>query len=678
MAQDKITVFFEPKGDKALVKAINSLARAQKRLGTQTDKTTRTQVRNTKATNKQTKGLKLLGGTLSVVRSRLLVYAFAAKLVNDTIGKFVRLAMKQQDVEKKLEVQLGFTSQALLDYATAQQKVTQFGDEEVISVMGQISAFTKNEEQIKALTQATLDLAEGQGMQLNDAAMLVGKTFGSTTNSMSRYGVAVKGAMGSQKRLESLTENVADKYGDLSKNIDTTSKAVKQMGNAVGDAGEELGKPLLEPLKNLAISMTNFVQNTLTPFIKKMNLIDFKQTFSNIINNGQAMVDFFIRILAILPKAMIVAGKAMWSAFKENFIKPLVTFFGSMTTELADLLFYNFQLLGLEAAKGILEGFSRALDGLTDFLGFGEVFTVKFGPQLKIINEMITDGQKAISDNRLFKIFKEQFEADIFDIDSIVKEFGEAYRDTIGQLVAWQEEQVKESGQGKAEGSWFTRIFSPTEKDIEAIKAVQAEWQQFQTAIMGVANAYETMKNQGIENARQTELAAAEGIRWEKKRTAEIDRINQKYDLQAKKQKEEMRDIKVAEAISNTALGITKAYTSPGGIPGWILAGLIAVQGAMQVATIKAQKYEYGGLVGGRRHSQGGTMIEAERGEFVMSRGAVNAIGVETMNRINQGGGAGNINISFNGNILSKDFIEEEAIPQIKEAIRRGADIGVG
>ena len=291
---------------------------------------------------------------------------------------------------------------------------------------------------------------------------------------------------------------------------------------------------------------------------------------------------------------------------------------------------------------------------------------------------MITDAQKEISDNRLFKIFKDQFEKDIFDVDSLIKEFGEAYRDTIGQLVAWQEEQVKESGQGKAEGSWFTRIFSPTEKDIEAIKAVQEQWQQFQTAIQGVSSAYETMKMQGIENARQTELAAAESITWEKKRTAEIDKINKKYDLQAKKQKEEMRDIKVAEAISNTALGITKAYTSPGGIPGWILAGLIAVQGAMQVATIKAQKYEYGGLVGGQRHSQGGTMIEAERGEFVMSRGAVNAIGVETMNRINQGGGAGNINISFNGNILSKDFIEEEAIPQIKEAIRRGADIGVG
>ena len=90
-----------------------------------------------------------------------------------------------------------------------------------------------------------------------------------------------------------------------------------------------------------------------------------------------------------------------------------------------------------------------------------------------------------------------------------------------------------------------------------------------------------------------------------------------------------------------------------------------------------AQKFERGGLVGGRRHSAGGTMIEAERGEFVMSRSAVNAVGAETMNRINAGGGAGNINISFAGNVMSDDFISEEAIPKIKEAIRRGADIGV-
>ena len=98
----------------------------------------------------------------------------------------------------------------------------------------------------------------------------------------------------------------------------------------------------------------------------------------------------------------------------------------------------------------------------------------------------------------------------------------------------------------------------------------------------------------------------------------------------------------------------------------------------MQVATLRAQKFEQGGLVGGRRHSQGGTMIEAERGEFVMRRSAVDTLGIETLNRLNEGGTAGSIVINFSGNVLSDDYIEDEAIPKIKEALRRGGDIGVG
>ena len=102
---------------------------------------------------------------------------------------------------------------------------------------------------------------------------------------------------------------------------------------------------------------------------------------------------------------------------------------------------------------------------------------------------------------------------------------------------------------------------------------------------------------------------------------------------------------------------------------------------ALAVAAIASQKppkMEQGGLIGGRRHSQGGTMIEAEQGEFVVNRNAVQTVGLETLNRINQGQSQGNVQISFQGNILSKDFIEDEAIPQIKEALRRGEDIGVG
>ena len=41
-----------------------------------------------------------------------------------------------------------------------------------------------------------------------------------------------------------------------------------------------------------------------------------------------------------------------------------------------------------------------------------------------------------------------------------------------------------------------------------------------------------------------------------------------------------------------------------------------------QVATIKAQKFAKGGEIGGKPHSQGGTIIEAERGEFVVRKSA--------------------------------------------------------
>ena len=128
----------------------------------------------------------------------------------------------------------------------------------------------------------------------------------------------------------------------------------------------------------------------------------------------------------------------------------------------------------------------------------------------------------------------------------------------------------------------------------------------------------------------------------------------------------------------NTSRGAMLAIGQTG-IFGFSQAAIIKAMGAIEVAAILSQKppkMAQGGLVGGRRHSQGGTLIEAEQGEFVMSRNAVDTIGVENLNRMNRGVG-GAINVSFNGNVLSDDFIESEAIPKIREAIRRGSDIGV-
>ena len=132
--------------------------------------------------------------------------------------------------------------------------------------------------------------------------------------------------------------------------------------------------------------------------------------------------------------------------------------------------------------------------------------------------------------------------------------------------------------------------------------------------------------------------------------------------------------------IANAGINIATSLTNPKVLTNPPLFSIVATLGAAQLAAIigtPIPKNATGGLVGGRRHSQGGTMIEAEQGEYVVSRAGVESIGVEALNRINAGGGSA-VNITFSGNVMSKDFIEDEAIPQIKEAIRRGADIGVG
>ena len=96
----------------------------------------------------------------------------------------------------------------------------------------------------------------------------------------------------------------------------------------------------------------------------------------------------------------------------------------------------------------------------------------------------------------------------------------------------------------------------------------------------------------------------------------------------------------------------------------------------------QVQGYSTGGMIPLQGYATGGNVdnvpIMAQEGEYVLRRSAVESIGLENINRMNRTGQAsGGANITFTGNIMSDSFIEEEAIPKIKDAIRRGADLGI-
>ena len=119
-------------------------------------------------------------------------------------------------------------------------------------------------------------------------------------------------------------------------------------------------------------------------------------------------------------------------------------------------------------------------------------------------------------------------------------------------------------------------------------------------------------------------------------------------------------------AVIDAYAGFNKALAQ-GGAFGMFTGAAILATGLANVAKIEAQKFEQGGLVGGNRHFQGGTLIEAEQGEFVMSRKAVDSIGVQNLNEMNRGG-RGNVTVNISAPLLDETVVDS-IIPAINQAV---------
>jgi hypothetical protein len=107
----------------------------------------------------------------------------------------------------------------------------------------------------------------------------------------------------------------------------------------------------------------------------------------------------------------------------------------------------------------------------------------------------------------------------------------------------------------------------------------------------------------------------------ERQRAALAKRTAAAISAEKTKQARQDKALALFEISINTAQGIISALASKP--PNPILAAFIAAAGAIQLAAVAAKpipKFEKGGLIGGKLHSQGGTLIEAEQGEYMVNR----------------------------------------------------------
>jgi len=129
-------------------------------------------------------------------------------------------------------------------------------------------------------------------------------------------------------------------------------------------------------------------------------------------------------------------------------------------------------------------------------------------------------------------------------------------------------------------------------------------------------------------NALETEKARNRAAL--EKRTARI--------IAEEKRKQAVADkaLAVFEIGLSTARGIMAALAGPP--PNPPLAAFIGIAGGIQLAAALAKpipKFEKGGEIGGKRHSEGGTIVEAEKGEYIVNRKQTSAHRRE-LNALNQ------------------------------------------
>ena len=130
----------------------------------------------------------------------------------------------------------------------------------------------------------------------------------------------------------------------------------------------------------------------------------------------------------------------------------------------------------------------------------------------------------------------------------------------------------------------------------------------------------------------------------------------------------------IASATMNAAMAVSDVLARfPGGpVARTIAAGVIASLAAVQIQQI-ANTPIPAFAKGGDFVTSGPQVIMV--GDNPGGRERVQVTPISSPNL--EGPQSSNINISFSGNVVSDDFIENEAIPKIKDAIRRGADIGI-
>jgi hypothetical protein len=149
----------------------------------------------------------------------------------------------------------------LADYADELQHTTKWDDEVTMGAMRMLESLTGlNEKGIKAIIPSIQDFASAWGMDLEQAASLVGKTIASNTNALGRYGIQVDSAASQSEKFASVLQGLARYQGTAATEGMTFAGQLAILKNEAEELASEFGKEMMPMLTDLVKSLRGLVE----------------------------------------------------------------------------------------------------------------------------------------------------------------------------------------------------------------------------------------------------------------------------------------------------------------------------------------------------------------------------------------------------------------------------------
>jgi len=140
------------------------------------------------------------------------------------------------------------------------QKVTKYADDQTISAISILQAYTKSIPVTEELVTATMNLATAKKIDLASAAELIGKTIDGETNALKRQGIEITNSMDANTRMADVITKINKKYDDYATKASEGSGQITVLKNATNDFLQNVGERFAPTINLAAKALAQLVQ----------------------------------------------------------------------------------------------------------------------------------------------------------------------------------------------------------------------------------------------------------------------------------------------------------------------------------------------------------------------------------------------------------------------------------